>query len=64
MKKLLSAIYEFFENVGRARAAAYFAQRGMYTEAREIMLYKWSYCVLSYDQAVFKARKFRNDHWY
>jgi hypothetical protein len=37
--KLLKTIYSFFESIGQARAASYFARQGDYASARNIMLY-------------------------
>lgn len=40
MKKILHAIYEIFESIGRAKAAANLARRGLHAEAKEVMLAK------------------------
>lgn len=40
MKKLLKAIYEIFESIGRAKSAASLARRGLHAEAKAIMLAK------------------------
>lgn len=37
MKTLLNTIYEIFESLGRAKAAAHFARHGMYEEAKAVM---------------------------
>jgi hypothetical protein len=40
MKSFLNTLYEIFESMGRAKAAAHFARAGMHKEARDIMLAK------------------------
>lgn len=40
MKQLLNTIYEVFESIGRAKAAAHFARNGMYAEAKAVMIEK------------------------
>jgi hypothetical protein len=38
MKKILNAIYEVMESVGRAKAAAHLSRMGMHEEAKALML--------------------------
>lgn len=38
--KLLNAIYEILESIGRAKAASHLARCGMYNEAKALMLAK------------------------
>jgi hypothetical protein len=40
MKNFLNTIYEFFESMGRAKAAAHLARCGMHEEAKALMLAK------------------------
>lgn len=40
MKTILHAIYEIFESIGRAKAAAHMARCGMLDEAKELMTAK------------------------
>jgi hypothetical protein len=40
MKNLLSTIYEIFESIGKARAAAELSRNGLYEEAKQLMLSK------------------------
>jgi hypothetical protein len=40
MKKLLNALYEIFESMGRAKAASHLARCGMYDEAKTLMTAK------------------------
>ena len=40
MKNFFDTLYEIFERIGRARAAAHFARNGMYEQAKAIMLAK------------------------
>jgi hypothetical protein len=44
VKKILCKISAFFESVGRAKAAAALAQRGLHKEANELMNEKESKC--------------------
>jgi hypothetical protein len=38
MKKILNAIYEILESMGRAKAAACLARHGRYEEAKALMM--------------------------
>lgn len=38
MKKILNAVYDFIETVGRAKAAAHLSRMGLHEEARALML--------------------------
>jgi hypothetical protein len=40
MKKILNALYEIGISIGKARAAAALARRGLHKEARDLMLAK------------------------
>ncbi len=40
MKNFLNTLYEIFESMGRAKAAAHFARSGMHAEAKALMLSK------------------------
>jgi hypothetical protein len=40
MKKILNAIYEILESMGRAKAAACLARHGRHEEAKALMLAK------------------------
>ena len=40
MKTFLNAVYEIFESMGRAKAAAHLARCGMHKEAKDLMLAK------------------------
>ena len=40
MKKILNNLYEIFETMGRARAAAHLARCGLHAEAKALMLSK------------------------
>jgi hypothetical protein len=40
MKRFLNALYEIFEGIGRAKAAAHLARCGMHEEAKALMLAK------------------------
>jgi hypothetical protein len=40
MKKLLHAIYEIFESIGKAKAATSLARQGLHAEAKALMLSK------------------------
>ena len=40
IKNFLSTLYEFFEIMGRARAAAHLARHGLHVEAKALMLSK------------------------
>jgi hypothetical protein len=38
MKKIFNAIYEIFESMGRAKAAAHLSRQGLHEEAKKLML--------------------------
>jgi hypothetical protein len=40
IKNILSTLNEFFETMGRARAAAHLARHGLHAEAKALMLSK------------------------
>lgn len=40
MKQIFNTIYEFFESIGRAKAAAHLSRNGLHDEAKALMLAK------------------------
>jgi hypothetical protein len=40
MKTIFNAIYEFFESIGRAKAAAHLSRHGLHAEAKALILTK------------------------
>jgi hypothetical protein len=38
MKKIVNAIYEILESIGRAKAAAHLSRQGLHAEAKALLL--------------------------